>query len=55
MGLRAILILAFFVVGMALMVLGWMKTGMMSGLLMMVVGLILLLAALMLYNKPYQG
>ena len=55
MGLRAILILAFFVVGMALLIFGWMKTGMMSGLLMMIVGLILLLTALMLYNKPYQG
>ena len=45
--LRAFLILLFFVAGMALIIGGWTMTGQMTGL-------ILLLTALMLYNKPFE-
>ena len=54
MGLRAVLILIFFLAGMALLIGGWMITGKLSGLAIMVVGLVLLLTALMLYNKPFE-
>ena len=54
MGLRAVLIAAFFIVGMALLIGGWMMTGQLAGLGIMVVGLVFLLTALMLYNKPYE-
>ncbi len=52
--LRAFLILLFFVAGMALIIGGWTMTGQMTGLILMIVGLILLLTALMLYNKPFE-
>ena len=38
-----------------LVVYGWTLTGKLSGLGWMVVGVILLLAALMIYNKPFEG
>ena len=44
----------FFVVGMALILFGWSITGKMSGLIIMIVGLLLLLTALLLYNKIYE-
>ncbi len=52
--LRVSLIAAFFIAGMALIIIGWKMTGKMTGLLLMIVGLILLLAALMIYNKPFE-
>jgi small-conductance mechanosensitive channel len=51
--LRLVLIAAFFVVGIALVIGGWKMTGEMSGLIRMVIGVLLLLAALYIYNKPY--
>ena len=54
MGLRAVLILVFFVVGLALLIGGWMMTGKLAGLGIMIVGLALLLSALSLYNKPFE-
>ena len=45
----------FFLVGLALVVFGWMQTGKLSGLGLMIVGVILLLSALMIYNKPFEG
>ena len=51
--LRITLITLFFVVGMALIILGWMKTGELSGLGEMLVGVVLLLAGLYTYNKPF--
>lgn len=54
MALRAVLMAAFFVAGMILLIVGWKMTGQMSGLLLMILGLILVLAALMLYNKPFE-
>ena len=51
--LRLVLIAVFFVVGIALVIGGWKMTGEMSGLIRMVIGVLLLLAALYIYNKPY--
>lgn len=53
--LRGVLILLFFVVGMVLTVVGWKMTGQMKGLIIMLVGMICLLTALFVYNKPYSG
>ena len=52
--LRAVLIALFFVAGLILVVVGWKMTGKLAGLGLMLVGIILLLTALFLYNKPYQ-
>ena len=54
MGLRALLMTIFFVVGMVLLIAGWKMTGKLIGLGIMLVGLILLLTALLLYNKLYE-
>ena len=54
-GLRVILIALFFFVGLALVIGGWMMTGKLAGLGLMLLGVVLLLAALMIYNKPFQG
>ena len=54
MGLRAALMAVFFVAGLALVIFGWTITGKMSGLVIMLAGLVLLLTALMLYNKTYE-
>jgi len=54
-GLRAILILLFFAAGIALTVVGWKMTGQLKGLIIMLVGMVCLLTALFVYNKPYQG
>ncbi len=52
--LRMALIAAFFVVGLVMIFAGWKMTASVTGLLIMTVGLALLLAALWLYNKPFQ-
>jgi len=52
--LRAALIAIFFVVGLILVVAGWKMTGKLVGLGLMLVGIVLLLTALFVYNKPYQ-
>ena len=52
--LRAVLIVLFFVVGMVLTVTGWKMTGKLEGLGLMLVGIILLLTALFVYNAPYR-
>ena len=54
MGLRLSLITAFFVVGLILVIVGWKMTGQLGGLGLMILGVILLLAALMIYNKPFE-
>ena len=51
--LRLVLIAAFFVVGLALVIGGWKMTGEMNGLIRMVIGVLSLLVALYIYNKPY--
>ena len=52
--LRGVLILLFFVVGMVLTIAGWKMTGKLAGLGLMLVGIILLLTALFVYNAPYR-
>ena len=52
--LRGILIVLFFVAGMALTVGGWKMTGKLVGLGLMLVGIVLLLTALFVYNAPYR-
>ena len=51
--LRLVLITVFFIVGLALVIGGWKMTGDMNGLIRMVIGVLMLLAALYIYNKPY--
>ena len=52
--LRAILILLFVAVGLVLTVVGWKMTGQLLGLGIMLVGIILLLTALFVYNALYK-
>lgn len=52
--LRITLIALCFVVGMALLVIGWKMTGQMKGLVLMLVGVAVLLTSLWLYNRPFQ-
>ena len=54
-GLRALFMTGFFFVGLALVIYGWTLTGQMKGLGLMVLGVTLLLAALLVYNKPFEG
>ena len=53
--LRGVLILLFFVVGMALTIAGWEMTGKLEGLGLMLVGIIFLLVALFVYNAAYKN
>ena len=52
--LRFVLIALFFVVGLVLTFVGWEMTGKLAGLGLMMVGIILLLTALFVYNAPYK-
>ena len=52
--LRVVLIAVLFIAGMALVIGGWTLTGQMKGLIVMLVGLLLLIAALFIYNKPFE-
>ena len=52
--LRAVLIVLFFIVGMVLTLVGWKMTGKLEGLGLMLVGIVLLLTALFVYNAPYS-
>lgn len=52
--LRMVLILLFFVAGMVLTLAGWRMTGELAGLGLMLVGIILLLTALFVYNASYR-
>ena len=52
--LRFILIALFFVVGLTLTLVGWKMTGELAGLGLMLVGIVLLLTALFVYNAPYR-
>ena len=53
--LRGVLILVFFVLGLVLTVAGWKMTGKLEGLGLMMVGIVCLLVAMFVYNKPYSG
>ncbi len=52
--LRMTLMPSLFVLGMALLIIGWKMTGKLSGLFIMLVGIVLLLTCLAIYNKPFQ-
>ncbi len=52
--LRVALMLAFFIVGIVLLIVGWRMTGELAGLGLMLVGVILLVTTFMLYNKPFE-
>ena len=52
--LRGTLIVLFFVLGMILTIAGWKMAGKLEGLGLMLVGIILLLVALFVYNAPYK-
>ncbi len=52
--LRVGLIALCFAAGIALVVLGWRMTGKLAGLGLMLVGVVLLLIALAIYNKPFE-
>ena len=52
--LRAVLILLFCVAGIVLTIVGWKMTGKLLGLGLMLVGVVLLLTALFVYNAPYR-
>ncbi len=53
--LRAVLIVLFFVLGMVLTISGWKMTGKLLGLGLMLVGIVLLLVALFVYNAMYKN
>ena len=53
--LRAVLIGLFFVLGMILTITGWKMTGKLLGLGLMLVGIVLLLVALFVYNALYKN
>lgn len=52
--LRLILIALFFLAGMGLVIAGWKMTGQLSGLGLMCLGVLVILAALFLYNAPFE-
>ena len=52
--LRMALIVLFFVAGLLLVIVGWRLTGKLVGLGLMLLGVALLLAALLIYNKPFE-
>ncbi len=51
--LRIVLIAVLFIAGLGLVIGGWTMTGQMKGLVIMLVGLAMLIAALFIYNKPF--
>ena len=53
LALRAVLMILFFVVGLALVLAGWGMTGQLTGLGLMLLGIVLMLTTLLLYNKAY--
>lgn len=53
LALRAVLMILFFVVGLALVLIGWGMTGQLTGLGLMLLGIVLMLTTLLLYNKAY--
>ena len=53
--LRFTLIVLFFVIGLTLTFVGWSMTGKLAGLGLMLVGIVLLLSALFVYNAAYKN
>lgn len=52
--LRIVLIAVLFVLALVMIIAGWTMTGQLTGLGIMIVGVALLLAALAIYNKPFE-
>ena len=52
--LRIVLMIVLFVLSIALVVAGWIMTGQLAGLGIMLVGVALLLVVLAIYNATYQ-
>ncbi|WP_300279403.1 DUF6903 family protein [uncultured Subdoligranulum sp.] len=52
--LRIVLIAVLFVLALVMIIAGWTMTGQLAGLGIMIVGVALLLAALAIYNKPFE-
>ncbi|HIZ41990.1 MAG TPA: hypothetical protein H9811_05445 [Candidatus Gemmiger excrementigallinarum] len=52
--LRIVLIAVLFVLALVMIIAGWTMTGQLAGLAIMIVGVALLLAALAIYNKPFE-
>ena len=52
--LRITVITVLFIIGLALVISGWKMTGELVGLGIMIVGVIFLLTALLVYNKPFE-
>ena len=52
--LRIVLIAVLFVLALVMIIAGWTMTGQLAGLCIMIVGVALLLAALAIYNKPFE-
>ena len=53
--LRIVLMILFFVVGLALVLYGWSLTGEMTGLILMLVGVVLMLTTLLIYNQRFTS
>ena len=53
-GLRIWLITVLFAAVLGLVIGGWKMTGDMMGLILMIIGLVFLLTAIMIYNKPFE-
>ena len=54
MALRLTLIALLFILGLALVIAGWKMTGELKGLGIMVGGVVVLLAAIFIYNAPFE-
>ena len=52
--LRMVIMATTFVIGMILLIVGWKMQGQMNGLLIMIVGVILMLICLGVYNQRFQ-
>lgn len=52
--LRVVMMLVLFVLAMVLLIAGWKMTGQLKGLGIMLVGVVLLLVVLAIYNATYQ-
>ena len=52
--LRVVLMLLSFVARIFLLIYGWKQTGQLGGLGLMLLGVVLLLVTLALYNKPFE-
>lgn len=51
--LRIVLMAVLFVCAAGLVLIGWKMTGRIAGLILMVAGVVLFLAALAVYNRPF--